>query len=169
MGGGISFNLFLLMGSSIGFLPYNFHQLKYLLVMEEHSFGGFSNRIGEGALKSATTFTLAVPILILGIPILDTFFAIVRRKKNKLPITKPDRGHLHHRLLEKGLTQREVILVVYLISASLSILAILIDRFLVNSTYSLLLTLVLFYVSWKWGKHLGVTELSCGTQSTKKV
>ena len=162
---------FLLMGSSIGFLPYNFPPAK-IFIGDGGAlfFGGVLATVSvEGALKSATTFTLAVPILILGIPILDTFFAIVRRKKNKLPITKPDRGHLHHRLLEKGLTQREVILVVYLISASLSILAILIDRFLVNSTYSLLLTLVLFYVSWKWGKHLGVTELSCGTQSTKKV
>jgi len=162
---------FLLMGSAIGFLPYNFPPAK-IFIGDGGAlfFGGVLATVSvEGALKSATTFTLAVPILILGIPILDTFFAIVRRKRNKLPITRPDRGHLHHRLLEKGLTQREVILVVYAISTSFSILAILIDRFLANSTYSLLLTLALFYISWIWGKHLGVTELSCGTRKIEKV
>jgi len=162
---------FLLMSSALGFLPYNFPPAK-IFIGDGGAlfFGGVLATVSvEGALKSATTFTLAVPILILGVPILDTFFAIVRRKKNGLPITRPDRGHLHHRLLEKGLSHREVILVVYTISASLSVFAILIDRFLANSTYSLLLILLLFYISWRWGKYLGVTELSCGNKSTGEI
>jgi len=162
---------FLLMSSAIGFLPFNFPPAK-IFIGDGGAlfFGGVLAAVSvEGALKSATTFTLAVPILILGVPILDTFFAIIRRKKHGLPITRPDRGHLHHRLLDKGLSQREVILVVYIASASLSLLAIMIDRFLMNSTYSLLLTLILFYISWKWGKYLGITELSCGTKTTEKV
>lgn len=166
-----AFISFFLMSSVLGFLPYNFPPAKIFIGDSGALFlGGVLAAVSvEGALKSATTFTLAVPILILGVPILDTFFAIVRRKKNGIPITHPDRGHLHHRLLEKGLSHREVVLVFYVISASFSIFAIVIDRFLSNSTYSLLITLLLFYISWKWGKYLGVTEMSCGKKSTGKV
>ena len=63
-----------------------------------------------GAVKSAATIALIVPILALGLPILDTTFAIVRRYRGGVPIFKPDKGHLHHRLLDLGFTQRQAVL-----------------------------------------------------------
>ena len=66
-----------------------------------------------GAVKSAATIALIVPILALGLPILDTTFAIVRRYRGGVPIFKPDKGHLHHKLmfsLELGQTKSVLIL-----------------------------------------------------------
>ncbi|MCX6091137.1 MAG: MraY family glycosyltransferase [Candidatus Atribacteria bacterium] len=162
---------FLLVSSVLGFLPYNLPPAKIFIGDGGALFLGtiLATISVEGALKSATTFTLGVPILILGVPIFDTIFAIIRRKKNGIPITSPDRGHLHHRLLERGLSQKEVVLIVYTISLSFGVSAILIDRFLANSTYSLLLFLLLFSVFWRWGKYLGVLEISSGKKSTQKV
>ena len=77
-----------------------------------------------GAVKSAATIALIVPILALGLPILDTTFAIVRRYRGGVPIFKPDKGHLHHRLLDLGFTQRQAVLLMYVISALLGLSAV---------------------------------------------
>jgi len=69
-----------------------------------------------GVLKLVATVALALPLLILGVPIFDTAFAIVRRAWNRKPIFSPDRGHLHHRLLSAGLSQRRAVVVIYGIS-----------------------------------------------------
>ena len=63
-----------------------------------------------GAVKSAATIALIVPAIALGLPIMDTAFAIVRRYTNGRPIFQPDKGHLHHRLLAMGMTQRQAVL-----------------------------------------------------------
>ena len=67
---------------------------------------------------------LIVPILALGLPILDTTFAIVRRYRGGVPIFKPDKGHLHHRLLAMGFSQRQAVLLMYVFSAFLGLAAI---------------------------------------------
>ena len=77
-----------------------------------------------GAVKSAATIALIVPILALGLPIMDTTFAIVRRYRGGVPIFKPDKGHLHHRLLDLGFTQRQAVLLMYIISALLGLSAV---------------------------------------------
>ncbi|HSV30982.1 MAG TPA: MraY family glycosyltransferase [Atribacteraceae bacterium] len=158
---------FVFLFSVLGFLPFNFPPAKVFLG------DGGALLLGsvlalisvQGAVKSAATFTLAAPILVLGVPISDTLFAIIRRKRNGLPIMFPDRGHLHHRLLERGYSQTRVVLTVYGISAAFGLVAILIDRFLTSSTYSLLLFLALFVLLWRWGKNLGLTELSRNDRS----
>ena len=63
--------------------------------------------------KASTTIALLVPILALGVPILDTLFSIVRRSIERRPIFSPDRGHIHHRLLDLGLTHRRAVLILY--------------------------------------------------------
>lgn len=152
---------FLLAGATLGFLLYNFPPARIFLGDGGALFlGGMLAVISvQGAVKSAAAFTLALPALILGIPIFDTLFAIVRRKKNRLPISSPDRGHLHHRLLERGYSKREVVTIFYAISAFCGGVAIFVNTFLANSTYSLFFffLIALFFVSL--GKNLRVTEL----------
>ncbi|MDI3531630.1 MAG: UDP-GlcNAc:undecaprenyl-phosphate/decaprenyl-phosphate GlcNAc-phosphate transferase [Candidatus Atribacteria bacterium] len=151
---------FLLMGTELGFLCYNFPPARIFLGDGGALFAGIvlSTISVQGSLKSTATFTLLVPILVLGIPIFDTFFAIVRRKKNRLPLMSPDEGHLHHRLLKRGYSTRKAVLVFYSISLIFSMVAIFINRYLQNSTYSLLLVLVVVFLFMRWGLQLGVTE-----------
>ena len=70
-----------------------------------------------GSVKTAATVALVVPVIVLGLPILDTLFAIVRRRINGRPVFQPDKGHLHHRLLAMGLTQKQAVLLMYAITA----------------------------------------------------
>jgi len=151
----------ILVGAILGFLLYNFPPARVFLGDGGALFLGSMLAVisVQGALKSAAAFTLALPSLILGIPIFDTLFAIVRRRKNRLPISSPDRGHLHHRLLERGYSQREVVVIFYGLSALCGGVAIFMNTFLANSTYSLLLffLFVIFFLSL--GKNLKVTEL----------
>lgn len=151
----------LLVGSVLGFLRYNFPPAKIFLGDGGALFlGGMLAVISvQGALKSAAAFTLALPSLILGVPIFDTFFAIVRRKKNRLPISSPDRGHLHHRLLERGYSKREVAIIFYALSALCGGVAIFMNTFLVNSTYSLLFFFLIVLLFLSLGKNLKITEL----------
>ena len=161
---------FLLVGATVGFLFYNFPPAKIFLGDSGALFlGGMLATISvQGAVKSAAAFTLAVPILILGVPILDTFFAIIRRSKNHLPVSCADRGHLHHRLLERGYSPRGVVILFYGISALLGVVAIIVNTFIRNDTYSLLLILLLFALFWEWGKNLGVLDVPKGEKTIEK-
>ena len=81
-----------------------------------------------GLTKQVTFTTLLVPVLVLGLPIADTLFAILRRLKNKKPVFQADRGHLHHKLLDWGLSTRQTVLLLYLSSGYFGLSAILVDR-----------------------------------------
>jgi UDP-GlcNAc:undecaprenyl-phosphate GlcNAc-1-phosphate transferase len=74
-----------------------------------------------GLYKSITAISMLVPMLAVGVPIADTAFAIIRRIRGRQPIYLPDRGHLHHRLLDRGLSQRQTVFLLYLISALLGL------------------------------------------------
>jgi UDP-GlcNAc:undecaprenyl-phosphate GlcNAc-1-phosphate transferase len=113
-------------GATLGFLRYNFNPAKIFMGDAGSNFIGFvlAAISIQGALKSAAAVAVAVPVLALGLPIFDTFFAIVRRVESGRPIGQPDRGHLHHRLLDRGLTQRQACLVMYAISAVLGLSAV---------------------------------------------
>jgi UDP-GlcNAc:undecaprenyl-phosphate GlcNAc-1-phosphate transferase len=77
-----------------------------------------------GTLKAYTAVAIAVPVLVLGLPIFDTVFAILRRAANGKPIMAADRGHLHHRLMDMGLSHRQSVVIMYTISAILGLAAI---------------------------------------------
>jgi len=121
----------ILTGSALGFLPYNFNPAKIFMGDTGSMFLGFilAAISVEGALKGATTIALTIPLLVLGVPFFDTLFAIVRRYREGRPIYKADRGHLHHRLLDMGFSQRTAVLVVYGLSISLGVTAIFLSRF----------------------------------------
>ncbi len=113
-------------GSSLAFLRYNFNPAQIFMGDAGAMFIGFVLACISvlGALKSTAAITLIVPFLALGVPIFDTLFAIVRRHQRGKPIFQADRGHLHHRLLDLGLSHRNAVLVIYLISTILGVLAV---------------------------------------------
>lgn len=119
----------LLLGSIIGFLFYNFHPAKIFMGDSGALFLGFClATLSVLGFKQATLVSFIVPILILGVPLSDTFFAIVRRKVNKLPISVADKNHLHHCLLQMGLGHRNTVLVIYGISLFFGLCAILLSQ-----------------------------------------
>ena len=115
-----------LAGAAMGFLYYNFNPARIFMGDSGSMFLGYmlAGISIIGAVKCAATIALIVPILALGLPILDTTFAIVRRYRGGVPIFKPDKGHLHHRLLDLGFTQRQAVLLMYVISALLGLSAV---------------------------------------------
>lgn len=115
-----------LAGAAFGFLYYNFNPARIFMGDSGSMFLGYmlAGISVIGAVKSAATIALIVPILALGLPIMDTTFAIVRRYRGGVPIFKPDKGHLHHRLLDLGFTQRQAVLLMYIISALLGFSAV---------------------------------------------
>lgn len=128
-----------LAGAIIGFIRYNFNPASIFMGDTGSMFIGYTLAAISifGAVKSAATIALVVPAIALGLPILDTAFAIIRRKLNGKPIFKPDKGHLHHRLLAMGLSQKQVVLIMYLISAILGLSAIFLSE--IGGVYSVIL------------------------------
>lgn len=107
----------ILLGSTLGFLVYNFYPAKIFMGDTGALFLGFMIAvISLLGFKNVTLFSLLIPVIILGVPISDTLFAIIRRLVNKNPLTEPDQSHLHHCLLRLGFSHRQTVLVIYALS-----------------------------------------------------
>jgi UDP-GlcNAc:undecaprenyl-phosphate GlcNAc-1-phosphate transferase len=118
-----------LLGSILGFLFFNFHPAKIFMGDTGALFLGFAlATLSILGYKQATVVSLLVPILILGVPISDTFIAIIRRKLNKKPIFAPDKGHLHHRLIHLGFSTRKTVLIIYGFSVVFGLCAVLLSQ-----------------------------------------
>lgn len=115
-----------LMGALLGFLFFNFSPATIFMGDSGSYFAGFllaaSSLVGNQ--KASTAVSLLVPILALGVPIFDTLFSIARRALDRRPVLSPDRGHIHHKLLDLGLTHRRAVLILYLFSALLAVSAL---------------------------------------------
>lgn len=116
-------------GSIIGFLPFNFSPAKTFIGDTGSNFLGFSLAIISilGVAKTYTALVLIAPIIVLGLPIFDTIFAIIRRiikGKSIKAVFKADKGHLHHRLMKRGYTQKQAVLILYGLTATLGMFAI---------------------------------------------
>lgn len=116
----------ILIGSTLGFLIFNFHPAKIFLGDTGSLFLGYciSTISMLGLFKSVTVFSLVIPIIILAIPIFDTLFAIIRRVINKKKIFAPDKSHLHHRFMALGFSHRETVLIIYAIGIFFGLCAI---------------------------------------------
>lgn len=116
-----------LAGSCIGFLRYNFFPAKIFMGDTGSMFLGYMLAVITtiGTLKTTAVIALFIPMLALGLPLIDISITVFRRWHNKAPLFTSDRQHLHHRLLGKGWTQREVVLLSYVLSGILGIFAIL--------------------------------------------
>lgn len=116
-------------GALVGFLPYNFSPAKTFIGDTGSNFLGYILSIVSilGVAKTYTAVVIALPMLVLGLPIFDVVWAIIRRMvkgKSIKAIFKADKGHLHHRLLAKGFSQKQAVLVMYAMSAALGLFAI---------------------------------------------
>lgn len=134
----------ILAGSAFGFLPHNFNPAKIFMGDTGALFLGFMLSVIaiEGVMKSVAAIAIALPVLVLGVPIFDTAFAIFRRLLNKRPIMEADKGHLHHRLLDKGLSQKQTVLVLYVVSGLLGAFAVMLAG--LQSSIGILLIGVVF-------------------------
>ena len=110
-----------LAGAGFGFLPYNFNPAKIFMGDTGSTFLGYvlACVAVQGLMKTYAVISFAVPVLILGLPIFDTTFAIIRRIIKHKPIMSPDRGHLHHRLLDMGFSQRQTVAILYTLTSLL--------------------------------------------------
>ena len=115
-----------LAGGCIGFLPYNLNPAKIFMGDTGSTFLGFILAVVsiQGLFKFYTIISFAVPFLMLGLPIFDTCFAILRRVSHGQSPMKPDRGHIHHRLIDMGFSQKQAVATLYVISAILGLSAV---------------------------------------------
>lgn len=119
-----------LVGATAGFLPYNFNPAKTFMGDVGSNFLGFTLAVVAvlGSAKGYTIFAIVAPIIILGVPIFDMIFAIIRRLLKGQSVTTGDKDHLHHRLLRRGLSHKQVVLALYIVTSLLGIVAVAIAR-----------------------------------------
>ena len=115
----VAWMAFTLAGAVAGFLLFNFHPAKLFLGTTGVAFLGTMLAV----LSIFGTAKVAAALLVLGVPIIDTFYVLVRRLVSGQPPFAPDRGHFHHRLLDVGLTHQQAVLLIYLMTAALGSLA----------------------------------------------
>lgn len=110
-----------LSGACMGFLRFNFNPAKIFMGTGGSQFIGFALAAISiiGAFKVAAAIAIALPILVFGVPIFDGVFVVIRRFLNRRPIHVADRSHLHHRLLSRGFTHKQAVLMIYLICLAL--------------------------------------------------
>lgn len=122
----VSITLAALVGASIGFLPYNMNPAKMFMGDTGATFLGYilSTMSIQGLFKYYAVISFVVPFLILGLPIFDTGFAFFRRIANGQSPMHADRGHIHHRLIDMGLSQKQAVATLYVISAILGLSAV---------------------------------------------
>lgn len=145
-----------LAGGIIGFIRYNFNPATIFMGDTGSMFIGYMLAAISvyGAVKTAATIALIVPAIALGLPIMDTAFAILRRYSNGRPIFQPDKGHLHHRLLAMGMNQKQAVLLMYAITAALGIAAVLWAE--VDGFYAALIIAVIITAVAVGAKKIGI-------------
>ena len=116
-------------GALVGFLPFNFNPAKTFIGDTGSNFLGFALSVISilGIAKTYTAIVIIAPLIVLALPVFDTLFAIVRRVvtgKSIKAIIMPDKGHLHHKIISKGYTQKQAVLILYGISATFGMFAI---------------------------------------------
>ncbi|MDR1961288.1 MAG: undecaprenyl/decaprenyl-phosphate alpha-N-acetylglucosaminyl 1-phosphate transferase [Gracilibacteraceae bacterium] len=122
--------MLILAGVTLGFLYFNFHPARVFMgdsgaMFLGYILGGVSLM---GTLKTTTVISLFFPLLVLGVPLIDISFAVLRRALTGKSIAAADRGHLHHRLLDVGCSQRQAVIILYVISFVFCLAAVLIAR-----------------------------------------
>lgn len=138
---------FVLLGAILGFLYFNFHPARIFMGDTGSLFLGFNlAALSIMGFKEAVFVSLIIPIVVLGVPLWDTFFAIIRRIVNKKPISSPDKGHLHHCLLNMGLSHRASVITIYLISIFFGTMAIVLSKTTELWTTIILISVMLFVI-----------------------
>lgn len=124
----LTLTILILIASIAGFFPYNYHPAIIYLGDTGALFIGFMiGVLSLQGLKNATAVAVVTPVIILGVPIMDTIVAIIRRSLSGKKFYEPDKMHLHHRLLSMGFTHRGAVLVVYGIAMLFSLISLLLN------------------------------------------
>ena len=136
--------IFTLVCAILGFFPYNFHPAKIFMGDTGALFLGFMiSVLSLYGLKNVTFISLIIPITVLGIPITDTIYAMLRRYLNHMPISSADKHHMHHRLMSLGLTHKQTVLTIYAIALIFSLIALLFPMTTVGGTVLILVGLLI--------------------------
>lgn len=139
----------ILAGSTLGFLPYNFNPAKIFMGDSGALFLGYSLSVIaiQGMLKQYAAIAIAIPLLVLGLPLFDTLVAIIRRLLEGKSPMEPDRGHLHHKLIDMGLSHKQSVVVMYIISTILGLSAIVLADKGVLSAIILVIAVSIFVIA----------------------
>jgi len=140
------------LGATTGFLLFNFYPAKIFMGDSGSLFLGFLlSTLAILGFKNVAVVSFLIPIVILAVPIFDTFFAIIRRFRSKQSIAAPDKKHLHHCLLEMGFSHRKTVLMIYSINILFSLAAIFLSQttvWIALLILSILMLLVLLGAEW---------------------
>jgi UDP-GlcNAc:undecaprenyl-phosphate GlcNAc-1-phosphate transferase len=154
----VPLTIFILLMSVLGFFPFNFYPAKIFLGDTGALLLGFLiSVLSIQGLKNATLITLITPLVILGVPITDTLFAMIRRKLNNRPISSADKMHLHHRLISLGFTHRGAVLTIYSMAIIFSVIAML--YMFTNTLATILLTIACLFGLQMFIELIGLTGI----------
>ena len=160
--GNVAIILAALVGGCLGFLPYNLHPAKLFMGDTGSQLLGYVLATVSilGMFKYYAIVTFIVPVLALAIPLSDTAFAFIRRLLKGQSPFKADRGHFHHRLLDMGLSQKQVVAILYSISAIIGLAAVVVASnwgilrvILAVLAFIIALTLWIFVLRWNHDLH----------------
>ncbi len=146
-----------LAGACIGFLPRNFNPAEIFMGDTGSTFLGFVLGVTSvlGVFKGYALLALIVSMLCLGLPIFDTIFAMLRRMAKHQPIMQADRGHMHHKLIDHGFSQKQAVLILYAISLILGLLAIFISFKDSRTIVVVVLTIILLsFIIYYFNAHI---------------
>ena len=159
----IAITMAALAGACIGFMPYNLNPAKIFMGDTGSTFLGYMLATVSimGLFKFYAVISFAVPFLILGLPIFDTANAIIRRVAAGRSPMSPDRGHVHHKLIDMGFNQKQAVAILYAISATLGLTAVVLTSsgevkaivLLLAVLVGILVCAGIIYGAEHWGKH----------------
>ncbi|MDO4812648.1 MAG: MraY family glycosyltransferase [Eubacteriales bacterium] len=134
-----------LVGACLGFMPYNRNPAKMFMGDTGSTFLGYilATISIQGLFKYYAIVSFAVPFLILGLPMFDTLFAIIRRLVHGQNPMAPDRGHIHHRLIDMGLNQKQAVAALYVVSSILGLSAVVLTASGAVKAMLLMMTLII--------------------------
>jgi UDP-GlcNAc:undecaprenyl-phosphate GlcNAc-1-phosphate transferase len=143
-------------GALLGFLPFNFNPATIFLGDSGSLFVGFMlAALALGGQKSPTMIAVTIPVVSFGLPILETFVSVMRRFMNGKPLFGADREHFHHKLLKRGMSQRQVVLVLYAASGLFALLSLMMLR---GGSSVIVVLIVLGAAVWVALQRLGYQE-----------
>ncbi|MGI6587159.1 MAG: undecaprenyl/decaprenyl-phosphate alpha-N-acetylglucosaminyl 1-phosphate transferase [Gracilibacteraceae bacterium] len=153
----------ILAASTLGFLPYNFNPAKIFMGDTGALFLGYMLSVISviGVLKGAAALSILVPIFAIGLPIYDTLFAMVRRASNGKSMIEADKGHLHHKLLNAGMSQRQAVITLYSISAVLGFSAVVLVE--VTLKVAFVMVFAVFLLASMGARYLSQAEMDQGS------
>lgn len=159
-----------IMGSCFGFLPFNFNPAKIFMGDTGSMFLGYMLSVlsVQGMFKSYAVISFAVPLIMLGLPLFDALFAMLRRVLTGKNPMSADRGHLHHRLYDMGFSQKQTVFILYAISGVLGITSILLaeQRFL-RAMLLLICVLIFLLIATIMGKNSFVHKVDTDKETTE--